>query len=96
MKMAVVCANGKAGKLIVKEAVERGMDVTAVVRGENRSVAPKAIIKDVFELQADDLKGFDVVVAHLAHGRRRQSGKSPRRQNTFQTYWQEPIQGCLW
>ena len=27
MKIAVVCANGKAGKLIVKEAVERGLDV---------------------------------------------------------------------
>ena len=32
MKIAVVAANGKAGKLIVKEAVERGMDVTALVR----------------------------------------------------------------
>lgn len=31
MKIAVVAANGKAGKLIVKEAVDRGMDVTAVV-----------------------------------------------------------------
>ena len=40
MKIAVVAANGKAGKLIVKEAVERGMDVTAVVRGENKTVAP--------------------------------------------------------
>ena len=27
MKIAVVCANGKAGKLIVKEAVDRGLDV---------------------------------------------------------------------
>lgn len=34
MKIAVICANGKAGQLIVKEAVERGLDVTAVVRGE--------------------------------------------------------------
>ena len=33
MKIAVICANGKAGKLIVKEAVSRGLDVTAVVRG---------------------------------------------------------------
>ena len=41
MKMAVVCANGKAGKWIVKEAVERGLDVTAIVRGENRSAAKK-------------------------------------------------------
>ena len=37
MKLAVVCANGKAGKLIVKEALDRGLDVTAVVRGENRT-----------------------------------------------------------
>ena len=38
-KIAVVCANGKAGQLIVKEAVSRGFDVTAVVKGENKSVA---------------------------------------------------------
>ena len=37
MKIAVVCANGKAGKLIVKEAVDRGLDVTAIVRGENHT-----------------------------------------------------------
>ncbi len=34
MKIAVVCANGKAGRYIVNEAVQRGVDVTAVVRGE--------------------------------------------------------------
>ena len=62
MKIAVVCANGKAGQLIVKEAVDRGLDVTAVVKGENKSVAEKYIIKDLFDLTADDLKGFDVVV----------------------------------
>lgn len=38
MKLAVVCANGKAGHLIVKEAKNRGLDVTAVVRGENKTV----------------------------------------------------------
>ena len=30
MKLAVVCANGKEGKLIVEEALARGLDVTAV------------------------------------------------------------------
>lgn len=35
MKIAVICANGKAGRLIVREAMDRGMDVTAVVRGEH-------------------------------------------------------------
>ncbi|WP_330869560.1 NmrA family NAD(P)-binding protein, partial [Streptococcus suis] len=39
MKIAVVAANGKAGSLIVKEAVARGFEVTAIVRGENKTVA---------------------------------------------------------
>lgn len=62
MKIAVVCANGKEGQLITKEAMNRGFDVTAVVRGENKSEAKKAIIKDLFDLTKDDLKGFDAVV----------------------------------
>lgn len=62
MKIAVVCANGKAGSLIVKEAAARGLDVTAVVRGENRSVAKSALIRDLFELTREDLKAFDVIV----------------------------------
>lgn len=62
MKMAVVCANGKAGSLIVKEAVARGLDVTAVVKGSNRSVAQHSIEKDLFDLTREDLEGFDVVV----------------------------------
>ena len=62
MKIAVVCANGKAGKLIVKEAADRGLDVTAVVRGENHSAALKVIEKDLFDLTAADLAGFDVVI----------------------------------
>ena len=62
MKIAVVCANGKAGQLITREALERGFDVTAVVRGENRSAASKYISRDVLDITAEDLKGFDVVV----------------------------------
>ncbi len=62
MKIAVVCANGKAGKLIVKEAVDRGLDVTAVVRGENRTDAQSVLVKDLYDLTAEDLRGFDVVI----------------------------------
>lgn len=62
MKIAVVCANGKAGRLIVKEAIGRGLEVTAVVRSENRSEAKRSIVKDLFALTAKDLAGFDVVV----------------------------------
>ena len=62
MKIAVICANGRAGKLIVKEAVNRGLDVTAVVREENQTAAQKVLQKDLFDLTSDDLKGFDVVI----------------------------------
>lgn len=62
MKIAVVCANGKAGKLIVKEAVDRGHDVTAVVRGENQTVAQHTLAKDLFDLTSEDLADFDAVV----------------------------------
>ena len=65
MKVAVVAANGKAGKLIVKEAVERGMDVTAIVRGENKTAAKQVIQKDLFDLTREDLAGFDAVVDAL-------------------------------
>lgn len=62
MKTAVVAANGKAGSLIVKEAVARGFEVTAIVRGENKTVAQQVLQKDVFDLTADDVIGFDAVV----------------------------------
>ena len=62
MKIAVICANGKAGKLIVKEAVDRGQDVTAVVRTDNTTAARKVLKKDLFDLTAEDLKDFDVVI----------------------------------
>lgn len=62
MKIAVVCANGKAGRLIVKEALSRKLDVTAIVREENKSEAVQVINKDLFDLTTADLKKFDVVI----------------------------------
>lgn len=62
MKIAVICANGKAGRQIVKEAVARNLDVTAVVRGDNQTEAEKAMKKDLFDLTASDLQGYDVVI----------------------------------
>ena len=62
MKIAVIGANGKAGRLIVEEAVNRGLDVTAIVRGENKSVAKNFIQKDIMALTKDDVKNFDVVI----------------------------------
>ncbi len=65
MKVAVIGATGKAGRLIAREAKRRGFEVTAVTRPasvhrleDNYPVIPK----DIFELTTEDLRGFDVVV----------------------------------
>nr|WP_308612825.1 NAD(P)-dependent oxidoreductase [uncultured Dialister sp.] len=62
MKIGVIAANGKEGRLIVKEALDRGMDVTAIVRSANKTEAKKVMQKDIMDLTKDDLKDFDVVV----------------------------------
>ena len=63
MKIAVAAATGKAGRMIVKEAKERGFEVTAVARS-NAEIdgADQVIVKDIFDLTKDDLAGFDAVV----------------------------------
>lgn len=62
MKIAVVCANGKEGSLIVKEALERNLDVTAIVRSQNKTAANQVVQKDLFALTVEDLVGFDAVI----------------------------------
>lgn len=64
MKIGVIGATGKAGSLIVKEAVERGHEVTAIVRNASKLADKNVAVleKDVFDLQADDLSPFHVVV----------------------------------
>ena len=61
MKIAVVAANGKAGQLIVEEAVKRGHDVTAIVRSKNKTQAQHLLKKALFNLTKEDLAGYDVV-----------------------------------
>ncbi|MDN4525156.1 NAD(P)-dependent oxidoreductase [Fictibacillus fluitans] len=64
MKIGVIGASGKAGSLIVNEAVERGHEVTAIVRNAAKVKNEKAHVleKDIFDLRTEDLKPFDVVV----------------------------------
>lgn len=62
MKVAVICSNGKVGKLVVKEALAAGFEVTGFARGENKSEAKKYVQKDIFDITKQDLTGFDVVV----------------------------------
>ena len=68
MKIAVIGANGKAGSLIVKEALERGHEVTAVVRDSSKvnNTQVKILEKDLFDLTYDDLKENDAVIDAFA------------------------------
>lgn len=64
MKIGIIGATGKAGDLILKEALSRGHEVTAIVRDAQKmkNSAVPVLEKDVFKLDADDLKQFDAVV----------------------------------
>lgn len=62
MKIAVVSSNGKVGRLVVAEALRRGFEVTGFARSENKSDAKQFVKKDIFDITADDLAGFDAVV----------------------------------
>lgn len=64
MKIGIIGANGKAGHFIVKEAVSRGHQVTAIVRDSSKlkEKVDAVIEKSIFDLTSDDLKQVDVVV----------------------------------
>ncbi|ASA20873.1 NAD(P)-dependent oxidoreductase [Paenibacillus donghaensis] len=64
MNIAIVGANGKAGSRIAQEALDRGHQVTAIVRDASKVTDSRAAVleKDVFALTAADLNSFDVVV----------------------------------
>ena len=63
-KIAVVCAAGKEGRLLVDEAISRGYEVTGFVRSESNRINSKAkmVVKDLFDLTKEDLAGFDAVI----------------------------------
>lgn len=64
MKIAVIGASGKEGRLLVREAASRGHEVTAVVRSAGKAAGEKAAIleKDLFSLVYDDLKENEVII----------------------------------
>lgn len=64
MKIGIIGATGKAGNLILKEALKRGHGVTAIVRNSQKVENPDVPVleKDVFSLGPEDLAPFDVVV----------------------------------
>lgn len=64
MKIAVIGATGKAGAKIVEEALQRGLEVTAIVRDASKlqTQGVPVIEKEIASLQAEDVAAFDAVV----------------------------------
>lgn len=62
MKVAILAANGRVGKLVVEEALARGHEVTAFARESNQTKAENFVIKDILDITKEDLQGFDAVV----------------------------------
>ncbi|RSL34804.1 NAD(P)-dependent oxidoreductase [Salibacterium salarium] len=63
MHIGIIGATGKAGKIILQEAKDRGHDVTAIVRNPSKLEHNVNILeRDIYNLTRDDLSSFDVVV----------------------------------
>jgi len=67
-KLAIIGATGLAGGLMLDKAIERGLDVTAIVRNAKKLKADVPYLeKDLFDLTTSDLTAFDaVIVAYRA------------------------------
>ncbi len=64
MKIGIIGATGKVGSLVLEEAIERGHDVTAIVRKASKvsNSDVNVIEKEIFDITSEDLKDLDLVV----------------------------------
>jgi len=70
-KVGVIGATGMAGSAIFKEAEDRGHEVTALIRNEDKAQRLLGqninyIAKDVFHLTKEELEEFDVIINAFA------------------------------
>lgn len=72
MKIAVIGSTGNLGRRIVRQARERGCEVRAfvrsAVRAEDLPAGVEVVERDLFELEAADLAGCDVLLSAFGSG----------------------------
>lgn len=67
MKIGIIGATGKSGQKLIQEAINRGLDVTAIVRDASKLAQSVPVIeKNILELTTEDIKQFDVVINTFA------------------------------
>lgn len=64
MRIGIIGASGKAGDYILKEALKRGHEVSAIVRNAAKIQDDNVSVleKNIFDLNESDLKQYDVIV----------------------------------
>lgn len=64
MKIGIIAATGKVGSHVLKEAVSRGHQVTAIVREKSKlkDTNVGVIEKNILDLAQEDVKQFEVIV----------------------------------
>ncbi|MDV3053165.1 NAD(P)-dependent oxidoreductase [Staphylococcus ureilyticus] len=64
MKIGIIGATGKVGNLVLEEAIDRGHDVTTIVRNASKlsNSNINVLEKEIYDITAEDLKDLDVVV----------------------------------
>ena len=64
MKIGIIGASGKVGSLVLKEAKDRGHEVTAIVRDASKLTDKNVAVieKNIFDLTTEDINQFEVVV----------------------------------
>lgn len=67
MKIGIIGATGKAGQKLTQEAINRGLDVTAIVRDASKlTVSVQMLEKNILGLTKEDIKPFDVIINTFA------------------------------
>lgn len=70
MKMMIIGANGKLGRLLVGKACERGHEVIALSPNgvDHTAFSGKVLKKSLFDLTKEDLTGIDAVLSTFGGG----------------------------
>ena len=69
MKIGVIGAGGRLGGKISTEALDRGMDVTAIIhRTPCRDGRASVMKKDLFDLKREDISGFGALISAFGSG----------------------------
>lgn len=84
MKIAVIGASGKVGRLIVQEALAKQMIVTEIVRDQKKAYTTNYLVADVYQLTTAAISSFDVVVCAI--------GFSQDKVSEFSTAYQHLLQ----